>query len=307
MDRKLIYRFLFVALISPISSFSQDLFVTFSTNQRNDVIFSYEKNFPGSATIILGFKKVENALISSTISTTVRGSEGRFFILNSVDRARPIKFLFEVRYFRGSILKKVKKYPKYSIPFKDGADVTVEDLKVQDHAKLVTANGEKWMGFKYRSSKPDSVISIRAGVVSELMNNHQNPDDRDPWVNANFVTVEHLDGSIARYWGFQKGNIKVNVGDQVKPGDLIGIMDDGESQLHLTVYYIKSYDIDLTVDPLTDIEGFDFQYVNPTVVHQKGAGRLKEGQNYISLMNSDLISSEMTEEEKLRFFKLSIE
>jgi murein DD-endopeptidase MepM/ murein hydrolase activator NlpD len=39
---------------------------------------------------------------------------------------------------------------------------------------------------------------------------------------ANFVTIQHDDGSMAHYWHLQKNGVVVNLGDTVKTGQVIG-------------------------------------------------------------------------------------
>ena len=90
------------------------------------------------------------------------------------------------------------------------------------------------------------VLAIKSGKVTNL------GDDSNEWGldfnkyadKANFVEIEHKDGTFAEYLHLGKDKVKVKIGDKVKASDLIaytglsGLMDG--PHLHLNVFRARN-------------------------------------------------------------------
>ncbi len=81
------------------------------------------------------------------------------------------------------------------------------------------------------------ILATRGGTVTNIIDGFSNSTNRVD--QANFITIEHADGSVASYIHLSPNSFMVNVGDVVLQGDPIGLSgssgftDPGFSNPHL--------------------------------------------------------------------------
>lgn len=122
-------------------------------------------------------------------------------------------------------------------------------------------------------SMPDGtpVHCARAGVVADTEDRYTQGGN-DETLGGNYVLIKHDDGTIAEYFHLSPGGVRVQEGDRVEPGDLIGYSGhtgyaDGP-HLHFMVFRA--------------LDGFHRQSV-PTVFEVEGEGepvQLRQGRAY---------------------------
>jgi murein DD-endopeptidase MepM/ murein hydrolase activator NlpD len=103
-----------------------------------------------------------------------------------------------------------------------------------------------------------AVHAARPGIVVQTVaHNDKGGASRRYAAYANFIVVLHADGTTGEYHHLKKGGVKVNVGEEVKVGELIGYSGNtGFSSLphlHFAVYRPK---------PMGDFESLPFRFVN---------------------------------------------
>jgi murein DD-endopeptidase MepM/ murein hydrolase activator NlpD len=106
----------------------------------------------------------------------------------------------------------------YQLPYKPG---TAHRL-IQGYFSRFSHKNRAALDFKMK--KGTEVFAARDGVVVRL----QEQNDKGGWnkkyrTYANFVVIEHSDGTRAGYWHLQKDGVLVNMGDSVKTGQLIAL------------------------------------------------------------------------------------
>ena len=95
------------------------------------------------------------------------------------------------------------------------------------------------LSFAYDFAMPigTEVLAIRGGKVVSLVEKYRN-GDRD-WYHANFIAIQHADGTFAQYVHIAYNSVPLIVGQTVNQGDLIALSGDtgvtSASKLHLEV------------------------------------------------------------------------
>ena len=124
----------------------------------------------------------------------------------------------------------------YSLPYKKGESY----LLVQAYESTIFSHqGEAALDFKMKTGTP--IMAARSGKVIQVEDKHNEGGLDDNYLSkGNHVVIEHNDGSYAGYWHFKHKGTAVEVGEQVKVGDLLGYCGNtGYSafpHLHFWVY-----------------------------------------------------------------------
>lgn len=123
----------------------------------------------------------------------------------------------------------------YSLPFKPDGKVYI----VQGYNGWFSHKGEYSLDFILRRCSP--VFAARGGVVISMKSNETRGGIGNKWLGrANFIRIQHKDGSVAGYWHLSCNGVLVNVGDTVQQGQHIGYSGStGYStapHLHFMVY-----------------------------------------------------------------------
>ena len=110
--------------------------------------------------------------------------------------------------------------------------------------EVITNNydqGHKAIDIVASDRSETNIIALEDGTVETVVNNvkHTNHNSRGLATYGNFVKIKQTDGKTALYAHIKYGTIKVNKGQQIQKGDIIGtIGDTGNAygkHLHLEV------------------------------------------------------------------------
>lgn len=123
----------------------------------------------------------------------------------------------------------------YQLPYEPG---TAHRL-IQGYFSRFSHRNRAALDFKMR--KGTRITAARDGVVVRM----QEQNDKGGWNRkfrrfANFVVIEHNDGTRAGYWHLQKDGVLVNLGDSVKAGQVIALSGNtgysATAHLHFIVW-----------------------------------------------------------------------
>lgn len=157
----------------------------------------------------------------------------KFSVINS---KKPFEISYNSQQCIGNINQTTydDKY-KYSLPFKKGTEHTV----FQGYNGSFSHKNENALDFPMDVGT--EVLAIRDGVVIQVVTKYVVACLREECKQFNnYITVRHNDGTFAEYTHIKKNGSLVNIGDQVKEGQVVALSGNtGYSSgphLHLIVY-----------------------------------------------------------------------
>ncbi len=108
-------------------------------------------------------------------------------------------------------------YP-YDLPFRKGRSSTV----YQGYNGSFSHQNENSLDFTMPEGT--EVVAAREGLVIDLVkHNTIGCPTRNCADKANYITIMHPDGTFAHYYHLKQNGVNVNIGNQVKKGDVIGL------------------------------------------------------------------------------------
>ena len=281
--------------------------VTYKRNDDKSVSFAYEKSSPGSLYIILKFTQLTNSS-GDLVKATVNGYRSSLTTLRPIDPKQGIGFAYGYTTLVGNLKAKPDLEFKYILPFKNGKNVKVNNLSYLGK-KFGNSEPKNFRAFQFLTEPNDTVFAIRKGIVVSVKDEFKAEDDYEFSYKseANSITVEHEDGTLANYDVLKDHSFMVDIGDTVYPTTplaLAGTYDKVEnSQLRLAIFYldenVKKLDYDeLRKENLTNQTHF-YIYVDPMFYSsQNEVLKLEMGKTYNAISNDAIIELEMSNKEK---------
>lgn len=299
-----------ISILLPLSGLAQNkIDVKSERNEDNSITYSYEKRMPGNYLVYLQIQQVGNTIPPSD-RITISGYSGTLFTLKPISDKAGIAFRFRYGYLRGKYKPKPDFDFVYTLPFKNGKEVKVDEITTVS-ASAGVSEPNNWKAFQFTtSSASDSVFVARKGMIVEVVEN-KDPDYNMEYSfkqEANYVIIEHKDGTLARYDVLEKNSVAPEEGDMVYPGDFLGMAgtyDKKENkQLRFRVYYLNKLEDEMLWGSRKMSDGNSFySHLNPVFMTKEGATRLKKGDFTTAMINDELITEEMTKREKRKRLK----
>ena len=282
--KKLILLLLFI----PFVSFGQEFKIEHKRNDDKSVSFRYQKSKPNSVTAILEFSFMSNTSSPRTIIQKLAKSQGSFITLKPTNLDENIGFNYTYKYFNQTINPTLDEDFVYILPYKKGTKMNVEE---PDYLGKKYSNKKKPKGWKVYSFKSDvsqEIYPTRKGVVIEVIDKH-NPDLTKTYSfynKMNSVKIEHSDGTMANYSGFDKLKIYVKPGDIVYPqinklGETTVFDNRGFHLINFSISYISTIS-GVNISNLKTNEQLEYVYVSPVFFENGEIIILKKGFSYIS-------------------------
>lgn len=304
---KLLPIVLFFSLIQITNGQNKKSGVTHKRNEDKSVSFFYEKNSPGSIYIILKFSQLTNSS-GDLFKSTVNGYRSSLTTLRPIDPKQGIGFSYGYTTLIGNIKAEPNLDFKYILPFKNGKNVKVNYLSYLGK-KFGNSEPKNFKAFQFLTESNDTIFAIRKGIVVSVKDRFKADDEYELSYKseANSITIEHEDGTLANYKVLKNNSFMVDIGDTVYPTTplaLTGTYDKEENtQLRLTIYYldenVKKLDFEeLRKENLTNKTHF-YIYIDPLFYStQNEIIKLEAGKTYTAISNDAIIELEMNNKEK---------
>lgn len=284
-------------------------------SERKDdksVVFSFEKNFPGSVHVIIEFKMLENSSGKRTVTKSVKGYSGNLFTLKPLNSDRGIGFSYTYNYFIGNKNAKPDLEHKYALPFKPGKSIHVKKLSYLGN-KYGKEAPKNWTSFQFLTEPNDTVCAARKGLVIKIVDDNKPNAQLDYGYrqDANYILIEHDDGTIARYGVIREKGGLVKVGEEIFPGTPIaisGTYDKPEnSQLRFSIYYMdKDMDYNIFKEYTLQNRPDIYAYLNPKFKTKEYLGELHSNKDYTVVLDDEMITSEMSKRERKKYQKKKV-
>jgi hypothetical protein len=301
--KKLILLLLFI----PLVSFGQDdIEVNYVENRDNSVSFSYEKRVPGSYFLIINFNNLGNTLTNKNQTKTIKSSTGSLFKLKPSNKLEKINFQYSYYYIKGNINPKVQLNYPYILPFEKEKVIKAVELYSIKKRYFNSELPKGWKSYSFTYDESQIVKSIRKGVVIEIENTYEidNSIEKDYYSEQNSITIEHKDGTMAIYEGFDKNKIKVNLGETVYPQSKLGELAKFDSRslyrLYLTVFYYKTID-GKSLNTIKSSNDTEISYLTPKFFQNNDLIKIISGNKYKVQFDEKSLFKEMRKREIKKF------
>ena len=157
---------------------------------------------------------------------------------------------------------------------------------------FIGKEGEKRItGLGFSTTAGDTIFAARGGLVTEVVDNSASTSENTSFHSTeNYLEVFHKDGTFARYKLFQNEGIFVSPGEEVIPGQPLGIIG-GENYKQGSHLRFSIYCPDRP----------DHSYVPDFYLSPEETGKPEERVMYKSWHPVEIIMKEMSKKEKKKF------
>jgi len=285
---------------------NKNIEITAKRNPDKSVDFLYTKKEPGSYYVKIEFPTIENSY-RLDFEEVVKNNTGRLFKLKPINRDKPINFTYTVVSIRGNPNPKINKDFLYVLPFKTGTSVSISESSNLKETYFNAKKDPNWNSFIVDRKTADTIYNMRKGIVIEVIDEFET-DSLDAYKynsKMNKILIEHEDGTISRYKGFNRNSIFVKPGQTVYPQTKLGALDIFNNyvyRLYFDIYYIKELNFDLL--PKRTLSSEDqSQHLNPYFYSSKGPVTLENNEEHIVEIDDTTRFMEFTKREKKLFAK----
>ena len=303
--KKLILLLLFIPLIS----FGQTniIDVDYVINNDNSVSFNYKKNVVGSYLVILEFSNLSNTRAQRRVSKILKNNSGSLFLkLKPINDENSIGFQYRTMYFKGSVNSKVNEDYPYILPFNKGDKITPRDLYSIENRYLNEEVPEGWKSYSFTFNEKKEAKAIRKGIVIEIKDTYT-PDysiEASFYSEQNSISIEHIDGTVATYKGFDKNTIQLKEGETVYPQTTLGQLVKYDKRdiyrLYLTLYSYTTKD-NISLFSLNSSDDYGITYLTPKFYVRNSQEILKDNIPYIVDFDEKTQFKEMRKKEIKKF------
>ncbi|KAB1231488.1 M23 family metallopeptidase [Chryseobacterium viscerum] len=213
-------------LLPSITLFSQNNIKVYHEKKGDTLsLFADNKAIYPMSLVFSGSPEVENMRIPQPFKTTqvipansVKNRVG-YFIVDDKTKGWKVKKVPGYMMYIGDVtLKNYDKDYHYDLPFKKGKSFNI----YQGYNGTFSHQNENSLDFTMPEGT--EVIAAREGLVTDLVStSNMGCPTRSCVDKANYITILHPDGTFAQYYHLKQNGVKVNIGDQVKKGDVIGL------------------------------------------------------------------------------------
>ena len=303
--KKLILLLLFI----PLVSFGQKniIDVDYVINNDNSVSFNYKKYVVGSYLVILDFSNLSNTREQRRVSKILKNNSGSLFLkLKPINDENSVGFQYQTMYFKGSVNSKVNEDYPYILPFNKGVKITPRDLYSIENRYLNEEVPEGWKSYSFTFNEKKEVKAIRKGIVIEIKNTYS-PDysiEASFYSEQNSISIEHIDGTVATYKGFDKNTIQLKEGETVYPQTTLGQLVKYDKRdiyrLYLTLYSYTTKD-NISLFSLNSSDDYGITYLTPKFYARNSQEILKDNIPYIVDFDEKTQFKEMKKREIKKF------
>jgi hypothetical protein len=285
----------------------QNITITSKVNPDKSVDLYYEKKLPGSYFISLEFLNISNC-DTDQYKTVVTNYSGSLLKLLPINKNQGIGYSLRYYSIIGNPNPKVDSDFQYVLPFKNGKKIKINEASYIGEKYFGSEKPKNWTDYIVNSESPDTLYCMRKGIVVKIENEY----DADTSIEVNYtskrnsITIEHGDGTFARYVGFQKNSIRVRLGQTVYPQTQLGILEVFNKNKYrgsFSVYFLSDKDIKSHQNETIKNYVSNYEYITPNFATQEGTIKVESGKEYTSLYNETLLLQELTHSEKKKYLK----
>lgn len=308
MKKRICYLITFLTIIGinhKLISQNENITISFERNPDKSVDFSYKKKLPGSYYLKLEFQNLNNCYQTEYVGV-IKKSSGHLIKLKPIDSKQPVSFSYKYTTIRGNPNPKIDKSFNYVLPFKEG-----KSIKILESTSLIEKyfNAEEdlnWKSYTVDRINADTIYSMRKGIVIEIVDKYKT-DSLDASIftsGRNKIVIEHEDGTVSSYLGFNKKSIFVKLGQTVYPQTKLGVLsifNNAIYRLYFEISYLKEALVSNKIRPLNSKS--QMEHITPYFYGANGSFIIKNNHEYIVEIDEAIHFKEFTTREKKKYEK----
>ena len=235
-----------IAFVLTFSALSTGLFageqklIKISSQKKDGETYFFVENLQHAdvtVTIDMELKNLNPSEAVPFTATIPPREKVQAFTLSAEDPKQDSSWSYTYYATWGSLSVKHDDSQMYLLPYPSGLSFPVSQ---GFHGKYSHTGGDCYsIDFKMPEGSP--IHAAREGVVAGIKDDSSvgGSDKKYEW-DANYILIQHSDGTLGHYVHLQKGGVKVKVGDKVQAGQFIGLSGNtGHStgpHLHFAVF-----------------------------------------------------------------------
>lgn len=256
-----------------------------------DVIFDANLEEYGTHTLVLKFAELQGYRNPAGEPRAIikRGHNSSICRLKN-DGSNSGRFGYSYTYYRGIYNSKPDMDYPYLFPAATGKTLGIARFE-HINTKLGKADADSILGIVFNYEGADTVCAIRSGQVVKIVYSKKERDDSRGFVyydelSQNVVTVEHADGSIARYVCITATNILPKEGDRIIARQPIAVFvkEEERNRMGLHLYHLDK-----------DLKN---QVIKAQFYTADGFIQPDFGKRYESVSTKEIIEKELSKKEK---------
>jgi hypothetical protein len=286
---------------------NQNITINRKVNSDQSIDLYYEKKLPGSYYVSLEFSNVTNSDVTN-YNTVISGYSGHLLTLKPLDNKNGISYSLRYYSIIGEPNPKVDKDFQYILPFKNGKKVKIYEADNVSEKYFESEKPENWKSYIINSKTPDTLFSMRKGIVVRLVNDFEADTTivKSFTTKRNSVLIEHSDGTFAKYDGFKKNKIFVKLGQIVYPQTQLGVLDvfnKNSYRASFSIYFLSDKNLSSMAYQSFKNYKSKYEFVTPYFLTQEGLITVESKKEYTSLCNESVLFQEFTRSEKKKYLK----
>ena len=266
--------------------------VSYERSAKGEVTFYSETQSHTPYTVSMTFSRLSNTTSTEgeIYDAVIHYGKTRLLTLRPSTENVPIGFSYRYTYRKGNNRLKADTNFVYLFPLAPGKVVRVNRMVSLE--KFFGKEGEKRIaGLGFSTTAGDTIFASRGGLVTEVVDNAASTSENTSFhATENYLEVFHKDGTFARYKLFQNGGIFVSPGEEVIPGQPLGIIG-GENYKQGSHLRFSIYCPDQP----------DYSYVPDFCLSQEEVGKPEPRVMYKSWHPVAIVVREMSKKEKKKF------
>jgi hypothetical protein len=277
--------------------------VNYVIASNKNVDFSFEKADPGTYTVVLKFNNLTNTYDVGRQEYEAKGYIGRLTTLSPTNKEQGVGFSYSYSYIRGKFKPKYDPDFIYLLPCKKGNKVKATESTFINATYFGSTTPDDWKVYRFYTDAEDTVTAVRKGTVVAVKDLYETAEGGVAYTSStNELIIEHADGTLATYRGFKKGSFRVQVGQTVFPGTVLGVNSksaaNGRPGIALLITYLKSSDFEGGRNQnVTNSKSF-YGFITPKFyTADNPAATLVAQQDYVSAITPEIIRKEFTKKE----------
>ncbi|SEF77694.1 M23 family metallopeptidase [Algoriphagus boritolerans] len=213
-----------VVLIFSFSSLSAQITIETERDSDGNVLLFAVNPTKVPYSVILNFSQLQNMTTPGGGNVTAIASPGRSKVatLKPTLAGQGTNYRYAYSFAKGNVYGKTKIDPIYLIPVAEGTPVKAVLNNNISNTLNKDEKDNSYVGISFIFEQPTLIVAPRKGVVAEMkMDYATDKENLNFSAEENYMEIYHEDGTITKLTVLKSGSAKVEVGDQVLPGQVL--------------------------------------------------------------------------------------